>query len=233
MQNEKRAAVGQLAAGIMHEINNPLATIGACAAALEGRLDEVPLTAQGQFREYIDIIDKEVDRCTHIVDGLLDFSRPKGMQKSPIKVNTVIEDTFFLLKHHTRFKKLTVLRELGDGLPEVLANAEQLVQVLMSLMLNAVDAMEAGNGRLTVRSGMGGHRGGEVTIEVQDTGVGIPRSEQSKIFEPFYTTKTQGRGTGLGLSICYGIVEDHNGRLEVDSQPGLGATFRVCLPALA
>jgi len=233
MQNEKLAAVGQLAAGIMHEINNPLATIGACAAALEGRLDEVPLTAQGQFREYIDIIDKEVDRCTHIVDGLLDFSRPKGMQKSPIKVNTVIEDTFFLLKHHTRFKKLTVLRELGDGLPEVLANAEQLVQVLMSLMLNAVDAMEAGNGRLTVRSGMGGHRGGEVTIEVQDTGVGIPRSEQSKIFEPFYTTKTQGRGTGLGLSICYGIVEDHNGRLEVDSQPGLGATFRVCLPALA
>jgi two-component system NtrC family sensor kinase len=103
---------------------------------------------------------------------------------------------------------------------------------MMSLMLNALDAMEAGNGQLTVRSGMGGHRGEEVVVEVQDTGVGIPRSEQSKIFEPFYTTKPQGRGTGLGLSICYGIVEDHNGRLEVDSQPGLGATFRICLPAL-
>jgi two-component system NtrC family sensor kinase len=232
MQNEKLAAVGQLAAGIMHEINNPLATIGACAAAMEGRLDEVPESAQGQFREYINIIDKEVDRCTNIVDGLLDFSRPKGMEKSPVAVNTVIEDTFFLLKHHTRFKKLTVQRELAERLPQVLANSEQLVQVLMSLMLNALDAMETGNGRLTVRSAMGGHRGGEVVVEVQDTGVGIPRSEQSKIFEPFYTTKTQGRGTGLGLSICYGIVEDHNGRLEVESQPGLGATFRVCLPAL-
>ncbi|TFG37179.1 MAG: PAS domain S-box protein, partial [Candidatus Aminicenantes bacterium] len=176
MQNEKLAAVGQLAAGIMHEINNPLATIGACAAAMEGRLEEVPATAQGAFREYIDIIDKEVDRCTNIVDGLLDFSRPKGMQKSPVMVNAIIEETFFLLKHHTRFKKLTVQRELGDGLPRVLANSEQLVQVLMSLMLNALDAMEAGNGHLTVRSAMGGHRGAEVIVEVQDTGVGIPRS---------------------------------------------------------
>jgi len=232
MQNEKLAAVGQLAAGIMHEINNPLATIGACAAAIEGRLGEVPVSGQGAFREYIEIIDKEVQRCTNIVDGLLDFSRPKGMQKSPVAVNAVIEDTFFLLKHHTRFKKLTVQRELGDRLPLVLANAEQLVQVLMSLMLNALDAMEAGNGRLTVRSALGGHRGSEVLIEVQDTGTGIPRAELTKIFEPFYTTKTQGRGTGLGLSICYGIVEDHRGRLEVESQPGLGATFRVFLPAL-
>ncbi len=232
MQNEKLAAVGQLAAGVMHEINNPLATIGACAAALEGRLGEVPPSAQGAFREYIDIIDKEVERCTHIVDGLLDFSRPKGMEKRPVGVNAVIEDTFFLLKHHTRFKKLTVHRDLAQELPQVLANAEQLVQVLMSLMLNALDAMEAGNGTLTVRSRLGGHLGTEVLVEVQDTGVGIPRADLTKIFEPFYTTKTQGRGTGLGLSICYGIVEDHRGRLEVDSTPGLGATFRVLLPAL-
>ncbi|HQR18773.1 MAG TPA: ATP-binding protein, partial [Gemmatimonadales bacterium] len=232
MQNEKLAAVGQLAAGVMHEINNPLATIGACAAALEGRLGEVPASAQGAFKEYIDIIDKEVERCTHIVDGLLDFSRPKGMEKKPVGVNAVIEDTFFLLKHHTRFKKLTVHRDLAQGLPQVLANAEQLVQVLMSLMLNALDAMEAGNGTLTVRSRLGGHRDSEVLVEVQDTGVGIPRADLTKIFEPFYTTKTQGRGTGLGLSICYGIVEDHRGRLEVDSTPGLGATFRVLLPAL-
>jgi len=232
LQNEKLAAVGQLAAGVMHEINNPLATIGACAAALEGRLAEVPPSAQGAFREYIDIIDKEVVRCTNIVDGLLDFSRPKGKEKKPVGVNTIIQETFFLLKHHTRFKRLAVERELADGLPEVQANSEQLVQVLMSLMLNAVDAMESGKGTLTVRSRRGGHRGAEVVIEVQDTGVGIPRAQLTKIFEPFYTTKPQGRGTGLGLSICYGIVEDHRGRLEVESQPGLGATFRVMLPAL-
>jgi len=232
MQNEKLAAVGQLAAGVMHEINNPLATIGACAAALEGRLDDVPTAARGAFREYIDIIDKEVERCTSIVDGLLDFSRPKEKEKAPVAINTVIQDTFFLLKHHTRFKKLTVERELTDGLPEVKANAEQLVQVMMALMLNALDAMEAGNGTLTVRSRMGGHRGREVLVEVQDTGIGIPRAHLGKIFEPFYTSKPQGRGTGLGLSICYGIVEDHQGRLEVESQPGFGATFRVFLPAL-
>ncbi|HEX5004912.1 MAG TPA: ATP-binding protein [Gemmatimonadales bacterium] len=232
MQNEKLAAVGQLAAGVMHEINNPLATIGACAAAMEGRLPEVTPSSQAAFREYIQIIDKEVERCTNIVDGLLDFSRPKGKEKAPVALNAVIDDTFFLLKHHTRFKKLMVKRELAPDLPRVQANAEQLVQVLMSLMLNALDAMEAGNGTLTVRSRMGGHRGAEVLVEVQDTGVGIPRSELTKIFEPFYTTKVQGRGTGLGLSICYGIVEDHRGRLEVESQPGFGATFRVFLPAL-
>ena len=115
MQNEKLAAVGQLAAGVMHEINNPLATIGACVAALEGRLGEVPASAQGAFQEYLDIIDKEVQRCTRIVDGLLDFSRPKGMEKRPVGINAVIEDTFFLLKHHQRFKKLTVHRDLAPG----------------------------------------------------------------------------------------------------------------------
>jgi two-component system NtrC family sensor kinase len=233
MQNEKLAAVGQLAAGVMHEINNPLATIGACAAALEGRLSDVAAPAQAAFREYIDIIDKEVLRCTHIVDGLLDFSRPKGKEKRLVGANAIIQETFFLLKHHQRFKKLAVHQELAEGLPEVLANAEQLVQVLMSLMLNALDAMEAGNGTLTVRSRRGGHRGEEVVIEVQDTGVGIPRAELTKIFEPFYTTKGQGRGTGLGLSICYGIVEEHHGRLEVESQPGLGSTFRVYLQPAA
>jgi two-component system NtrC family sensor kinase len=230
MQNEKLAAVGQLAAGVMHEINNPLATIGACAAALEGRVAEVSPSGQAAFREYIDIIDKEVLRCTHIVDGLLDFSRPKGKEKRLVAANAIIQETFFLLKHHQRFKKLAVHHDLAEGLPEVRANSEQLVQVLMSLMLNALDAMEAGNGTLTVRSRRGGHRGEEVVIEVQDTGVGIPRNELTKIFEPFYTTKSQGRGTGLGLSICYGIVEDHGGRLEVESQPGLGSTFRVYLP---
>ena len=233
MQNEKLAAVGQLAAGVMHEINNPLATIGACAAALEGRLSEVAPPAQAGFREYINIIDKEVERCTHIVDGLLDFSRPKGKDKRRVGTNAIIQETFFLLKHHQRFKKLAVHHELAEGLPDVMANSEQLVQVLMSLMLNALDAMEAGNGTLTVRSRRGGHRGEEVVIEVQDTGVGIPRNELTKIFEPFYTTKGQGRGTGLGLSICYGIVEDHLGRLEVESQPGLGSTFRVYLPPAA
>ncbi len=227
MQSEKLAAVGQLAAGVMHEINNPLATISACVAAIEGRLREGSPAAP--VEEYLAIIEKEVERCTRIVDGLLDFSRPKGKSKGPVKLDALVEQTLFLLKHHQRFRRLTVQRDLDPAAPPALGNAEQLIQVLMALLLNAVDAMEQG-GRLGVRTGRSRSRSDEVFVEVEDTGVGIPRDEQSKIFEPFYTTKPPGRGTGLGLSICYGIVEEHRGRIEVESTPGLGSVFRVYLP---
>jgi two-component system NtrC family sensor kinase len=227
LQSEKLAAVGQLAAGVMHEINNPLATIGACVAAIEGRLGD---TADGTVREYLEIIDKEVDRCTRIVDGLLDFSRPKDAgPKRATAVNGLVEQTLFLLKHHQRFRRIQVTRDLAEGLPDVLVNGEQMIQVLMALMLNGVDAMED-RGTLTVRTGPSPGHADEVLIEVADTGHGIAATDLPKIFEPFYTTKPPGRGTGLGLSICYGIVEQHLGRIEVDSEPGRGTTFRVYLP---
>jgi two-component system NtrC family sensor kinase len=230
LQSEKLAAIGQLAAGIMHEINNPLATIGACIAALENRIaDDVPEEHQGSIREYLQIIDKEVQRCERIVDGLLDFSRPKGKAKLPVNLTAILEDTLFLLKHHQRFKRIEVRREFTDDLPQVVANAEQLIQVFMALMLNALDAMELG-GALTVRALPGQVHHDEVQVEIEDTGAGISRADLSKIFEPFYTTKPQGRGTGLGLSICYGIVSDHGGRIEADSVPGRGSVFRVFLP---
>lgn len=229
MQSEKLAAIGQLAAGVMHEINNPLATISACVAAISGRLDDASGKERSAVEEYLELIDKEVDRCSRIVDGLLDFSRPKGKAKGRVVLNALVDETLFLMKHHQRFKRLTVTRELDLTLPAAMGNAEQLTQVLMALMLNAVDAMDD-RGKLTVRTGKSPQRLDEVVLEIEDTGVGIPRADQSKIFEPFYTTKPPGRGTGLGLSICYGIVEDHNGRIEVDSTPGRGTTFRVFLP---
>lgn len=230
LQSEKLAAIGQLAAGIMHEINNPLATIGACVAALENRIaDSVPAAQQAAVREYLEIIDKEVQRCEGIVDGLLDFSRPKGKAKGPVNVSTILEDTLFLLKHHERFRKFAVTRHLAEHLALVHANAEQLIQVFMAIMLNALDAMEEG-GTLTVRSRLGTVHEDEVEVEIEDTGVGIPRAELPKIFEPFYTTKPPGRGTGLGLSVCYGIVAEHGGRIEADSQQGRGSVFRVFLP---
>ncbi|HEY7682515.1 MAG TPA: ATP-binding protein [Gemmatimonadales bacterium] len=230
LQSEKLAAIGQLAAGIMHEINNPLATIGACVAALENRVtDDVPPARQAGMREYLQIIDKEVQRCEGIVDGLLDFSRPKGKAKGLVNVSAILEDTLFLLKHHERFKKIEVHRELAEGLPAVHANGEQLIQVFMALMLNALDSMEQG-GQLTVRSLPGTVHDDEVEVHIEDTGVGISRAELSKIFEPFYTTKPPGRGTGLGLSVCYGIVAEHGGRIEADSQPGRGSIFKVFLP---
>ncbi|HKV73806.1 MAG TPA: ATP-binding protein [Gemmatimonadales bacterium] len=229
LQSEKLAAIGQLAAGVMHEINNPLATIGACVAAIGLRLEELKVEIPSTVTEYLDIIDKEVQRCTNIVDGLLDFSRPKESTKRPVDLTMLVEETLFLLKHHQRFKRLTLVRELSQELPRVRANAEQLIQAFMAIMLNSLDAMENG-GSLTVRSKVNPGRGDEVVVEIEDTGVGIPRSDLPKIFEPFYTTKPPGRGTGLGLSVVYGIVEGHHGRIEVDSIPGKGTTFVVYLP---
>src|SRR6266853_5815968 len=146
---EKLAAVGQLAAGVMHEINNPLATILACCEALALRTEELPPGDRHGYDEYLKIIDTEVQRCRRIVESLLDFSRPKGGDKKPTDVNGVVERTLFLLKHHARFKRLTVARELATGLPAVLADHERLIQSFMALMLNAMDAMDS-RGTLTV-----------------------------------------------------------------------------------
>jgi two-component system NtrC family sensor kinase len=228
-QTEKLAAVGQLAAGVMHEINNPLATILACCEALDLRLADLPPGERPAQEEYLKIIDTEVQRCRRIVDGLLDFSRPKTGHKRPVDINAVIEQTLFLLKHHDRFKHLTVVRQLAAGLPAPSADPERLIQCFMALMLNAMDAMNS-RGMLTVRTGPNAHRPDEILVEFIDTGTGIPQEDLSKIFEPFFTTKTPGRGTGLGLSVAYGIVEEHRGRIEVESQMGVGSNFKVFLP---
>ncbi|MGE0442127.1 MAG: nitrogen regulation protein NR(II) [Gemmatimonadales bacterium] len=225
IRQEKLAALGQLVAGVMHEINNPLATISACAAAADARLGAGTDPA---VKEYLEIIDKEVVRSTRIVDGLLEFARPNpsGRPKRRVELNDLIGRTLFLLKHHKRFKRLAVTTELGPSIP-VEANEELIIQVLMSLMLNAVDAMSDG-GRLTLRARRAARA--EAAIEVEDTGCGIPKSELPKLFEPFYTTKPPGQGTGLGLSIAYGIMKDHGGRIEVESEVSRGSTFRVVFP---
>ena len=230
---EKLAAIGQLAAGVMHEINNPLATIAAIAESLEFKIDDAVKAGaviSPDVNEYLHIIDNEVGRCKQIVDGLLDFSRPKQQLRERVDLNEAIERTLLLLKHHVRFKKLTIVREFAADLPKVpRASGEQLVQVFMALLLNAMDATPDQRGTVTIRTRLGGPGEGGIVVEVVDRGHGIARSELPKIFEPFYTTKEPGKGTGLGLSICYAIIQDHGGRMEVESTPGQGATFRVLL----
>ena len=224
-QAEKLAAIGTLAAGVMHEINNPLATIAACAESLE-------LANENAAEDLLDglrLIQSEVQRCKGIVDSLLDFSRPKAGDKTLVNVNDAIERTLFVLKHHTRFKKLQVQVDLDRTLSAVVrANAEQLMQVFMSLLINAMDAMQD-RGTVTLRTRWGPDAQSVVT-EIIDQGEGIRRADLPKIFEPFFTTKPPGRGTGLGLSICYAIVAEHDGRIEVDSAPGEGSVFRIILP---
>src|SRR5436189_1309311 len=228
-QTEEPGGVGPPAGGLMHEINNPLATILACSEALSLRTAELPEQERGAQEEYLRIIDTEVQRCRRIVDGLLDLSRPKqSAHKAAADINAIIEQTLFLLKHHERFKWLTIERQLEPGLPEFPADAERLVQCFMALMLNAMDAMNA-RGVLTVRTHGNPQRSDEIMAEFIDTGTGIRQEDLPKIFEPFFTTKPQGRGTGLGLSVAYGIVEEHRGRIEVESQMGVGTNFKVFL----
>jgi two-component system NtrC family sensor kinase len=224
-QAEKLAAIGTLAAGVMHEINNPLATIAACAEGLElSHEDASPDVAEG-----LRLIQSEVLRCKGIVDSLLDFSRPKSADKRLLDVNAAIERTLFVLKHHTRFKKLQVKVDLDRSLgPVIRANEEQLVQVFMALLLNAMDAMQE-RGTVALRTRWGDDAR-SVVAEIVDQGEGIRRADLPKIFEPFFTTKAPGRGTGLGLSICYAIIAEHGGRIEVESTPGEGSVFRILLP---
>jgi len=231
-QSEKLAAIGQLAAGVMHEINNPLATVAACAESLSLRLEDLRRAGcdvPPNTDEFTRIIDQEVQRCKRIIDTLLTFSRPKSVEKVPTDLNAVIEQTLFLVKHHTRFKQLRVQTILDPGLAPVPANGEQLIQVFMALLINATDAMNE-KGSITIRTRRGPSDAEAAIAEVIDDGAGIARTELPKIFEPFYTTKPPGRGTGLGLSVCYSIIAGHGGRIEVDSAVGAGSTFRILLP---
>jgi two-component system NtrC family sensor kinase len=210
----------------MHEINNPLATIAACAESLELTEPDAP----APLRDGLRLIQSEVRRCKGITDSLLDFSRPKSGDKSLVDVNAAIERTTFILKHHSRFKKLTVALDLDRSLGAVvLANEEQLVQVFMSLLLNAMDAMkEQGTVELRTRWGSDGR---SVLAEVVDHGEGIRRADLPKLFEPFFTTKAPGRGTGLGLSICYAIVAAHGGRHRGGQHTGRGQRVQDRAPA--
>jgi two-component system, NtrC family, sensor kinase len=233
-QAEKLAALGTLAAGVMHEINNPLATIAAAAESLEMRLAEGNLVGEAlvaELQAVLGLIAHEVRRCSGIVGGVLDFSRPRTARRESVSVNAVVERTLFLLKHHARFKMLRVVTSLAPGVPNVVANDEQLIQVLMALLLNAMDAMDGREQSGAIRVRTDRADAGLVVIEVADDGVGIRRDELPRIFEPFFTTKPVGRGTGLGLSVCYSIVADHGGRIDVSSNSGSGSVFRVFLPA--
>ncbi len=228
---EKLASIGRLAAGVVHEINNPLATIAACAEALNARMEELqgsPL--HEDFGEYLQIIRDEAFRCKQITNSLLEFSHQRQAEKVASDLNHIIEQTLQLLKHHPKLGKMAIVRGLDESITPVYVNEGQMKQVMIALISNAYDAMEGG-GTLTINTRWDNSTGGRaVCAEFKDTGCGIPDSHLAKIFDPFFTTKPLGRGTGLGLSVCYGIVSEHGGNIEVDSSEGKGTTFRVILP---
>ncbi len=228
---EKLAAVGRLAAGVVHEINNPLATISACAEALESRLNEGAFDSSPEvedLREYLSLIRSEAFRCKSITNGLLDFSRTRAGEHLPVQIVEVINSAARLMTHQRRGDKIEIQIEVNDDLSLVSGDEGQLQQAVIALATNAIDAMPEG-GLLTLR---GRNENDHVLLEISDTGVGIPQENLTKIFDPFFTTKEIGRGTGLGLAVCYGIVTEHGGRLNVQSAVGTGTTFTISLPAV-
>lgn len=234
-RSEKLAAVGRLAAGVVHEINNPLATIAACAEALESRVADGAYGSSPDvedLREYLQLIRAEAFRCKNITNGLLDFSRARAVERLPVDAADAVEAAARLIQHQKRGPEVQIEVEREEQMPQVAADPGQLQQAVIILAENAIDAMPEG-GRLTLRTRGGGADEGGVVIEVIDTGQGIRPEIRERIFDPFFTTKELGRGTGLGLAVCYGIVTEHGGRISVDSTPGRGTTFRIWLPAAA
>jgi two-component system NtrC family sensor kinase len=228
---EKLAAVGRLAAGVVHEINNPLATISACAESLEARVNEGSFDgspAIDDLREYLGLIRSEAFRCKSITMGLLDFSRTRTSQRVTINLADVISSAARLLSHQKRSSEVEFRLDIAPDLHPVSGDPGQLQQAVIALATNALDAM-GDSGSLAIIARNDDYK---VVIEVSDTGVGIPVENLPKIFEPFFTTKEIGRGTGLGLAVCYGILTEHGGSLDVQSTVGTGTTFTITLPAI-
>jgi signal transduction histidine kinase len=226
---ERLTVAGRLAAGVAHELNNPLATIAGCAEALRGRLGEAGLASLSEaddFRHYLGLIEEEAYRCKEITGSLLGFVREPGSRRAPTDLNALAVKTVELLSHQSRFARERFVTELEPDLPAVTVNEGQLRQVFLGLAANALDAMgPEGTLRLRTRQGHD-----EVEVEFEDEGPGIPDEVLARIFDPFFTTKPPGQGTGLGLAIAQSIVTDHGGRIDVTSRVGKGSIFRLVLP---
>ena len=226
LQAEKMAALGQTISGVAHELNNPLATIYSWAERLSTRksLDD-------SLRRGLETILSESERAARIVRNLLTFARKRQTTRAMVDVNQVVRETLALRAYEQRVTNIAVLDALAAGLPQVFADGHQVQQVLLNLVINAEQAMLGANGRgtLVVRTWHDASQE-SVVLEINDDGPGIPEDVQPKIFDPFFTTKEVGKGTGLGLTVAYAIVQEHGGRIRLESRPSSGASFYVELP---
>ena len=218
---EKLAAMGTLAAGVAHEVNNPLASISSLVQMMRaeaGHSDET--------RERLNLISAQINRINQVTKDMTNFARSRPAAKHDVDINAIVITAMRLANFDKVFQSLDIERSLEDDLPTVFADEDQLQQVFLNLLLNARDAMPDG-GKLKVQSLLNED---QVTIEIADSGTGIDADEAKQIFDPFFTTKPAGKGTGLGLAVCYGIVTAHDGRIEVAPNQPSGSIFRVILP---
>jgi two-component system NtrC family sensor kinase len=226
LQAEKMAALGQTISGVAHELNNPLATILSWSERLteKGALEP-------SMRRGLETIFGEAERAARIVRNLLTFARKRQTTRAMVDVNQVVRETLALRAYEQRVTNITVIDALAAGLPQVFADGHQIQQVLLNLVINAEQAMLSAHGRgiLVVRTWHDAPNE-SVVLEINDDGPGVPEELQSKIFDPFFTTKEVGKGTGLGLTVAYAIIQEHGGRIRLESRPPTGASFFVEMP---
>jgi two-component system NtrC family sensor kinase len=225
LRTEKLSSLGKMAAGIAHEINQPLTGVLTFSHLLLKKFKDAD-----QTRRDLEVIVRETTRIKKIVQGVLDFSREASIQKKPCRIESILDHTLDIVIHQDRFFGISLKKEYGQEVPEVIVDEDRIEQVFLNIILNAVDAMQ-GSGILTIRTR---RREQTVEIDLADTGQGISEPILDKIFDPFFTTKdsSEGMGMGLGLAVSYGIVKNHNGDIQVASIPGRGTTFTVRLPLI-
>jgi len=222
VQAGKMAALGELAAGVAHEINNPLTGILTFSSLMLKKVDD-----NHPWKKDLDNIVQQTTRCRNIVKGLLDFARQRKPDRKEWDIHALIDRTVTLVENQARFQNIKIVREFDPHLPHLLVDGDQIQQVFMNIIINAADAMSGQEGTLTIKTIL---RNGIAEVQFSDTGCGMSKEHLSKIFTPFFTTKETGKGTGLGLAISYGIIQSHGGEIEVESEIGKGSTFRIKLP---
>ena len=228
IQSEKLSAVGEFVAGVAHELNNPLAAVMGFAELLKNSdTDE-------KNRRHLEQIFKSAQRCQKIVQSLLSFARRQQPERKPVQANKLIEEVLEMVAYPLRTSNVKVITHLQSKLPLIMADGHQIQQVVLNVINNARQAIEAhqGSGRITITTSHA-HGANKIRIAFHDNGPGIPAENLRRIFDPFFTTKGVGKGTGLGLSLCYGIIHEHGGGILAESRPGEGATFTIELPALS
>lgn len=225
IQAEKLTSLGQMAASIAHEVNNPLAGVLVYTQLLTKKINSNKFSEEVAL-DYLTKMETELTRSTRLIRNLLDFARQSPPALREVNANEVLERALDLAGHSAELQHIQVTKELAPSLPPLMADFDQLQQVCTNLIMNAIQAMPDG-GKLTLRTSVDDS---QLKVEVQDTGYGISKENQRKLFTPFFTTKSKGKGVGLGLAVVYGIVQRHHGRIEVQSKEGEGTTFTIYLP---
>ncbi|WP_456408495.1 sensor histidine kinase [Caldithrix abyssi] len=218
---EKMASIGLLAAGIAHEIGNPLTSISSMTQIIKRKVNDE------NVKQYLNTILENIERISRIVRELVDFARPSSLEATWVNVNDVVRNAYGIVKYDRRAKTVDFQLNLQENLPNLFLAPDQLLQVILNMLLNAMDALKEGKGKIEITTRL---EDDHVIISIADTGVGIPQEHLNKIFEPFFTTKDVGHGTGLGLSVSYGIIKNFNGSIQVKSEVGKGSIFIIKLP---